>query len=410
MAALATPHEHVLYSFAPRTDGNYPVGSLVAGADGSIYGTTLEGGRHSPKCGRIGCGIAYRLSPPAKGQSGWTETIIHRFRGSPDGSNPFAGVVSDSSGALYGTTMNGGTANLGTVFKLTPPADGDTEWHEEVIHSFLGGTDGAFPAIGVAVRPGGAIIAAAGNCVIRLRQPDTSRRRWRSRTIYTFSGGADGYQPVGLLAGPNGKIYGAAFGGGRDGDCGGHSCGMVFELRHVGGAHEGWGLIDLYEFPGMQNGSAPNSGLIADATGALYGTTIPAALSDGPSIYRLSPPAHRSGSWTLDTLYTFAQSIESAIPAPSLAMGGDGVLYLPTGFGGAPDCMQHRVGCGSIEEITPPTPQPDTWTASTLYAFGPGKKGHNATAVVLRPGSSTIFGTTGAGGDAGRGTVFAIEP
>src|SRR5205823_5301731 len=78
----------------------------------------------------------------------WTQTVLYRFTGG-DGANPYAGLISDASGALYGAASDGGAYNAGTVFKLTPPATPDGTWTESVLYSFTGGSDGGFPVAGL---------------------------------------------------------------------------------------------------------------------------------------------------------------------------------------------------------------------------------------------------------------------
>jgi len=101
------------FSFTGGSDGGAPVAGLIADTSGALYGTTSEGGIGNN-------GTVFKLTPPAKGQTTWTETVLYRFTGS-DGSGPVAGLIADNLGALFGTTLNGGISNNGTVFKLTPP-------------------------------------------------------------------------------------------------------------------------------------------------------------------------------------------------------------------------------------------------------------------------------------------------
>ncbi|MFY9629877.1 MAG: choice-of-anchor tandem repeat GloVer-containing protein, partial [Methylocystis sp.] len=112
-------------------------------------------------CGPTPCGTVFKLAPPCAGQPQWTETVLHSFQGSPsDGVYPLAGLNFDSSGALYGTTFYGGSAGAGTVFKLMPPAPtvvGRQQWTETVLYSFKGGSDGADPWAGVIFDTHGAL-------------------------------------------------------------------------------------------------------------------------------------------------------------------------------------------------------------------------------------------------------------
>jgi uncharacterized repeat protein (TIGR03803 family) len=125
--------EVVLHSF-DGTDGQFPSG-LTADAVGNLYGTAEEGGQRGADCKGVGCGVAFELSPPVAGQTAWTETVIHSFRGTRGGL-PAAGVILDGAGNLYGTARVGGTNDRGVLFELSPPVAGRREWTETVLHSF----------------------------------------------------------------------------------------------------------------------------------------------------------------------------------------------------------------------------------------------------------------------------------
>lgn len=141
--------EKVLHTFQGK-DGESPTCTLVFDAAGNLYGTAFAGGDLS-LCSGYGCGVVFELTPNAGG--GWTEHVLHKFTGGKDGGVPFAGVIFDAAGNLYGTTTKGGAHNYGVVFKLTPNSNGG--WHETVLHAF-DNTPGAYPWAGV-------ILDAAGN-------------------------------------------------------------------------------------------------------------------------------------------------------------------------------------------------------------------------------------------------------
>ena len=128
-------------------DGFTPVAGLTFDADGNLYGTTYGGGN-------FGGGTAFELTPNADGT--WTEKILHKFKNDgKDGYSVRGGLTFDSAGSLYGTTVAGGSDNMGTVFKLTPTAEG--RWTEKIVHNFKNdGKDGNAPFAGV-------IIDASGN-------------------------------------------------------------------------------------------------------------------------------------------------------------------------------------------------------------------------------------------------------
>lgn len=133
--------ETVIDNFGPpngKVDGTFPIGTLAAGTVGVLYGTTQLGGAY-------GGGTVYQLTAPAGGGA-WTETILHSFY--TEGSDPNDGVLVTASGALYGTTLFGGTGQYGTAFKLTPPAVSGDPWTETTLATFTG-ANGAYPEAGL---------------------------------------------------------------------------------------------------------------------------------------------------------------------------------------------------------------------------------------------------------------------
>jgi uncharacterized repeat protein (TIGR03803 family) len=137
----------VLHKFLGGADGADPLGPLTFDANGNLYGTTARGGGTS-SCFGAGCGTVFELSPNSSG--GWAETILHSFTGEPDGDDPVSGVITDA-GNFYGVTYQGGAANLGAVFKLSP----EGTWTESILHSFSGPpSDGENPDFGALVIDG----------------------------------------------------------------------------------------------------------------------------------------------------------------------------------------------------------------------------------------------------------------
>jgi hypothetical protein len=157
--------EHILYSFPGGTEGGYPEGSLISDGKGNLYGTTYEGGNQACYNGIPGCGTVFEMIPPAAGGA-WTVNTIYSFTGGNDGADPFAGVIFDGHGNLYGTTQYGANTGVacpdsdssvgcGTVFQLKPPAPGGSVWTENTLYAFTGSTDGAYPTGGVLLSKGG---------------------------------------------------------------------------------------------------------------------------------------------------------------------------------------------------------------------------------------------------------------
>jgi uncharacterized repeat protein (TIGR03803 family) len=205
--------ETVLYDFTGGMDGGNPqYGSLRRDATGNLYGTTYTGGSFS--CGGSdGCGTVFKLDLGK-------ETVFHNFAGG-DGANPYAGVIRDAAGNLYGTTAFGGPAQNGTVFKL------DAGGRETILYGFTGGTDGAFPY-------GGLVRDAVGNLYGTTNVGGASGwgvvfkvdANGTETVLYSFTGGADGGLPFGnLIRDGAGNLYGTTNVGGAS------NFGVVFKLK-----------------------------------------------------------------------------------------------------------------------------------------------------------------------------------
>ena len=280
--------ERILYSFkGGSTDGAEPHSSLFRDSTGNLYGTTVTGGIVSSTCNAgafaspIGCGIIFKLTPTTTGQ--WTESVLHRFSGL-DGGNSFTGLIRDTTGNFYGATIAGGGKGLGVVFNLSLTSTG---WKETVLHNFTGGTDGSLPFIQCATLAmdasgnlyGSAYKGGTANAgtVFKLSPPaTTTTTTWTEKTLYTFKGGSDGSEPfTGVILDKSGNVYGTTTFGGT----GENNGGIVFELT----AANGYAKTTLYDFNRLSDPAEdfPN-GLTFDANGNLWGMTEYA-------LFKLSP-------------------------------------------------------------------------------------------------------------------------
>jgi uncharacterized repeat protein (TIGR03803 family) len=330
-----------LHSFA-GSNGKQPLAGLHRDAGGDLYGTATYGGNVTKACGgaEVGCGIVFRLDSTGK------ETVLHRFKGTPDGFQPQSLLVEDTSRNLYGTTtLGGGSGGLGTIFKVDET--------ETVLYSFTGGSDGCFPApgvtldaagnlYGVAVQGGAAFCNSGYGVVFELDATGTLT------VLHAFEGGDGAYPSSVLLFDSAGNLYGTTSGGGTSAECGSQGCGTVFEMTPQGNGE--WAETVLYSFCSLKNcadGEEPGGGLVRDSGGNLYGTASLGGTYDRGVAFKLDS----SGNETV--LHTFTGGADGADPSAGLIMDNAGNLYGTTFFGAdkkgecAPD------GCGAIFKLIP---------------------------------------------------------
>jgi uncharacterized repeat protein (TIGR03803 family) len=264
--------ETILHSFAGGlADGAFPEGPLVRDSAGNLYGVTSVGGIRATVCNNSagpGCGVVFKLTPTLTGQ--WAEAVLHRFTGT-DGGNSFAGLVRDSKGNFYGVTSVGGSKGLGTVYKLSLTSTG---WKETVLHSFTGNSDGATPFIfetaltldGLGNIYGSTYQGGAANAGVVFELTPQTSGAWTEKILYTFQGGADGSQPLcGVILDKSGNVYGTSLRGGTS-----IGSGTVFKLT----AANAYAKTILHDFNVLTDPAkeAPHT-LIFDANGNLFGTT-----------------------------------------------------------------------------------------------------------------------------------------
>jgi uncharacterized repeat protein (TIGR03803 family) len=352
----------VIYRFCAHpgcADGSRPYGGLSIDSSGALYGTTYAGGdgANSPS----GHGTVYKLVPPGDGRTAWTHSVLYRFQGGGDGSGPSGDLKIDAQGALYGTTADGGRIGAkgdgyGTVFRLTPPAAGQDGWTETVLYRFQGGRDGRRPDGDLKADENGAFYGTTGSggnsdadgvgfgTVFKLTPPAKGETGWTETVLYRFEGGADGRNPEGeLVADEQGALYGVTYAGGYsdDGDRSGH--GAVFRLTPPAKGQTSWTETVLYRFKGDGDGAFPalRTGLIVDSDGALYGTTASGGWLDAAgaekaeygTVFKLSPPAGDQSEWTETILHRF-NGADGAYPDAGLIAGRNGALYGTTQGGG----------------------------------------------------------------------------
>jgi uncharacterized repeat protein (TIGR03803 family) len=287
----------------------------------------------------------FELSPPKAGKVAWTQTILLTFTGA-NGASPQGGLIFDTSGNLYGTTILGGpsSANAGTVFRLTPPAAGQTGWTQAILTTFDGSTGGARPAGNLVFDADGKLYGttvAGGSgdgTVFELSPPAGSAPPWTLNTVFQF-GGTNGSEPfAGPLIDSSGNLYGTAAKGGKSGD------GLVYRLNKPASGKTAWTETILNEFTG-KNGLYPFAAL-AGAGSSLYGVTQNGGKFGNGTVFQLTPPAGGKGLWR-ETVLTSLYGKYGAAPDTALYIDASGDLFGTSEAGGG------KAGDGTVFEVTP---------------------------------------------------------
>jgi uncharacterized repeat protein (TIGR03803 family) len=386
--------ESTLHSFHRQADGAYPSGPLIEDSTGALYGTTYKGGTTDQ-------GTVFKL---VRKGSGYGEAVLYRFQHTPGAAYPPAGVIADNAGALYGTSYYGGTANLGTVFKLIPTKNG---YVETVLHSFQGviftangrpivlPDDGSHPYARLISDGAGALFGttmyggsrADVGTVFKLT---ANGNAYQERVVYTFQGNAQGANPsAGVLAGNRGALFGTTFNGGTA------FKGTVFKLSPRGGIYS---ITILHSFTGGSDGQWPLGDLIADSSGSLYGTTAGDEQNSFGTVFKLTP---NGNGYSYVVLHVFGGPGDGATPAAGVIADSTGALYGTTASGGS------KANAGTVFKLTP---NGNAYSESVLYSFQGGTDGSGPLAPLIADSTGALFGTTQVGGKLGVGTVFKLIP
>ncbi len=375
-AQAQTYSEATIYSFSGGAGGSEPLFSgLTRDKEGNFYGTTVSGGAY-------GHGTVFKVA------SSGDQIVLHSFGEGHDGRSPIGGVVLDGVGDLFGTTNGGGiqkgkcAQGCGTVFEIL--ANGD----EKILHDFAGVQqgDGALP-VGTFIRDaagnlygttevGGAFdygtifkIDSAGNETV----------------LYSFGTLPDAeYPEAGLIEDSSGNFYGTTSSGGRAG------FGTVFEFDKSG--HE----TVLYSFGSQPDGSNPNTALLRDSAGNLYGTTYLGGSAGLGTVFKINSKGQET------VLHNFGSlgATDGAYPESALIRDGQGNLYGAT--------IQGGTGGNGLEGIAfQITPQ---GAFNVLYNFS-GQPGPATPAgPFLLDSSGDLYGASPSGGTTNNGTVYKLTP
>ena len=399
--------EKVLHAFNGTSDGWEPI-SLIRDAKGNLYGASLWGGYLGEGCNIFftGCGTVFELTAKGKFKT------LHTFQFG-DGAVPFGNLIQDASGNLYGTTIDGGTAGncdsgCGVVFKLT------TKGEFTRLYSFTNGSDGAYPFEGVVMDAAGNLYGASQNGALGGGVVFELTSSGDFHVLHSFDKN-DGFAPNGLFLSADGNLYGTTNSGG-DLSCsagGGGGCGVVYKLDKAGTE------TVLYRFKGTSDGLFPQSPLLMDKAGNLFGTAQAGGdkkghcnLSDAPSGCGTVFKIDTAGKFTV--LFTF-DSADGAQPYNGqLTQDSEGVLFGTTSAGGNGKCTytDNAVGCGVVFKLTAAGKE------SVLYNFKRRSDGGVPYTGVIEDGKGNLYGTTIDGGDLsctpnngeGCGVIFELKP
>jgi uncharacterized repeat protein (TIGR03803 family) len=298
-AQAQTATETVLHNFASPPKGANPYAGVIRDSAGNLYGTTNSGGA-------AGAGLVFKVS--ASGH----QTVLYTFTGGADGGNPYGALIRDSAGNLYGTTNQGGISNAGVVYKV------DASGQETVLYNFCSlaeCADGGYPRAGV-------IRDSAGNLYGTTNYGGTSyyagvvfkvSPSGQETVLHNFAGGADG-----AIRDSAGNLYGTTYQGGTG------NAGVVFKVSPSGQE------TVLYNFTGGADGGYPYAGVIRDSAGNLYGTTDSGGTSNAGVVFKVSP----SGQETV--LYNFTGGADGGYPRAGVIQDSSGNLYGTTLEGGTP--------------------------------------------------------------------------
>jgi len=321
-----------------------------------------------------------------------TTKVIHSFGGGSDGAYLDTELVRDSAGNLYGTSVQGGTGS-GTVFQVTPAGV------HTVLYSFTGGADGGEPYKGVTLDAAGNLYgttvtggggACEGGCGVIFKLTNNGGT-WTQSIVYAFQGGNDGYEPGSPVAfDSRGNLYGTTPLGGK------YNLGVVYRISPNGTG--GWNFRVIHTFTGGVDGGGGSAGkILIDSAGHLFGVCTVGGVNGFGTVYAM---ALVQGKWIFKTLYAFNDQPDGALPYGSVVADKFGNLYGTTYYAGANDW-------GTVYKLTRSN---GAWTETVLYSFQGGTDGAQPISSLVSDGAGHFYGTTSAGGSStcGCGVIFEM--
>jgi len=267
----------VIHTFL-GSDGSGPGAPVVFDRHGNLYGTTPTGGK-------FGNGVVFKMRVDSTGT--WHFKVLHNFTGGVDGLGGSASrLLIDSAGNIYGVCTSGGANSAGNVYKLSVVQG---KWQLTPLYSFQGGaSDGASPYSGLIFDKSGNLYGttyyAGANTQGTVYKLTPGANGWTETVLYNFKGGSDGSSPIsGLIAGAKGNLYGTTSAGGSS-TC---NCGTVYKLTP--GGNGSWTESVSYRFTGPPDGRFAYNSLVSDSKGTFYGTTVGGGTNDDGTVYHFTP-------------------------------------------------------------------------------------------------------------------------
>ena len=370
LCAAFSPAQTVstVYNFVGgKTSGEFPwYVTLVQGTNGSLYGTTYNGGAK-------GFGTVFSVTTSG------TQSLVYSFAGgTKDGANPTGGLTLGTDGNFYGTTQQGGTWSQGTIFKMT------TAGVETILHNFYTTNDGAFPWGPPIEGSDGNFYGTAsggGNKGNGLVYKITSTGTYT--TIFEFDE-TDGFAPIAPpVQGVDGYLYIPVSEGG------GENCGSIVQLTTAGV------LNNTYSFPceSGNGGSFPIGPLVQAANGNFYSTTQDGGAYGAGTIYQVTT------GLDVTTLYSFGGTVtDGTQPGAGLLLATDGNYYGSTSDGGT-------YGDGILFNTTTAGAYED------LYSFNNSANlmQDSPLAPPVQATNGILYGVTEYGGTKNDGTVYSLN-
>lgn len=382
--AAFAQNDNVLFFFPGGDNGSQPWGNLVFDPHGNLYGTTSLGGT-------IGQGTVFELTPAAEG--GWNESVIYSFgsSSSTDGAQPSGGLILDASGNLYGLTVSGGSRNFGTVYELSPATGGG--WTETILYNFTGNTDVEYPNSSLVFDASGSLFGVSSSGGVNSMggvfelSPETGS--WTEKVILAGNKASGGNFLGPIVIDSHGALYAEAALSGA------HNAGSVYRLALVSG---NWRANVIHAFAGGNtDGNEPSGGLVIGPPNHISGVTQAGGTHGDGVAFQLVQTG--TGTWSETILHNFGDTpTDGQNPQTNLTIGRLGRLYGTTFAGGTRKS-------GTVFILSP---NGEDWTETTIHNFNSTTDVGYPGGGVTFDGSGNIYGMGHNGGSAGMGGVYEL--